>query len=736
MSVSDPFDLVSRPWLTVRPKTGEVAKLSLVDTFRSAGEVLGLVGDIPTQVFALTRLLLAVLHRAVGGPQDLAQWKALWTSGALPADEIENYLQRHRHRFDLHDPVEPFFQVTSLRTGDDKVSDLSKLIADVPNGHPFFSNRLGGPLALSSAEAARWLVYCQAFDPSGIKSGDPSDPRTKHGKGYPIGVAWSGNLGGILVEGVNLRETLLLNLVPAAVTSSVPSDDLPVWERTHPSVTEDAEGRAPIGPVALYTWQSRRIRLFREDERVTGVLIANGDRRTPQNMHLYEPRTPWRRSQAQETKLRSSVPVYMPLEHNPDRALWRGLPTMLPETRTGTDAAQRLMPTVLSWIAQLTSRKVLSHDFRLSVRAVGMSYGSQNSTVIDITDDVLSLRAVLFAQDAGPPLGTAKQAGADSETAATAVARLGEDLAVASGSRAPAGPKARAAEHAYDALDPIFRAWLARLGPKSTASHALADWHRTADRALRSLVEELLSQASPAAWVGRSNRDRKLVTSAHARKWCGDALRQSVAPRLRPRGEHLVSTEIAAIIGARVGRLQHGYLAGHSTAVAALAQLRRGVGKQPGQVPAIIKYTHAEEFVRGWHSDEPSYAEHAAHTALTLYAFHQQSQRSRMHVPGRRFGLAVRALAPEIHSDVAVKRRFVALATADSFAGLTHYLRGLVQLMRTSKVTMDYGLLARDLWHWQFPDRAARVRSYWGHDFYFPSKKTTPRIPSSEPNHR
>ncbi len=33
----------------------------------------------------------------------------------------------------------------------------------------------------------------------------------------------------------------------------------------------------PRGPARLYTWQSRRIRLFRSGGRVSGCLIANGD---------------------------------------------------------------------------------------------------------------------------------------------------------------------------------------------------------------------------------------------------------------------------------------------------------------------------------------------------------------------------------------------------------------------------------------------------------------------------
>ncbi len=542
MSASDRFSLIDRPWLLARREDGTVGEVSLVEAFRSAHQLLGLAGDVPTQVFAHTRLLLAILHRAVAGPRDLDEWRELWRAGTLPADTIETYLRAHAHRFDLMDPHEPFFQVGSLRTAEDKVSDLSKLIADVPNGHPFFTTRIGTRLVLEPAEAARWLVHCQAFDPSGIKSGDPADPRTKNGKGYPIGVGWSGHLGGVLVAGRTLRDTLLLNLIPydfPHASDSAPGDDRPPWERPQDGAAVEVEDRAPTGPVDLFTWQSRRIRLSWDTNDtgrvVTGVLIANGDRRTPQNMHPFEPHTGWRRSQAQEKKLRSTVRVYMPLEHDPERAIWRGLQSMLPEADKPAGAA-RLTAIVLEWIGRLTGSRVLDRAYPLSVRTIGMTYGSQSSTVAEIVDDALNVRAILFAQDAAALVGAVKLAVENSEAGATAIGRLAENLAVAAGSREPTGPRTRGTEYAYSTLDPLFRSWLAALGPDTDSMDCLTTWHHTAADALKALADELMSGASPAAWVGRPDRRGRLITSTHARTWCDDALRAAFPHAYQPAG--------------------------------------------------------------------------------------------------------------------------------------------------------------------------------------------------------
>src|SRR5882762_2930104 len=164
-------NLIDRTWLLARGLDGRVNELSLLEVFRDAPRLTTLVGEVPTQVFAATRLLLAVLHRAIDGPGDIGEWKALWDAPELPIERIAHYLDGQRERFDLCHPSTPFMQVADLHTEKGEVSELAKLVADIPNGRPFFSGRLERDLTLSFGEAARWLMHCQAFNPSGIKSG-------------------------------------------------------------------------------------------------------------------------------------------------------------------------------------------------------------------------------------------------------------------------------------------------------------------------------------------------------------------------------------------------------------------------------------------------------------------------------------------------------------------------------------------------------------------------------------
>lgn len=534
------FDLIDQPWIMARSLVGDVQELSLTDVIGRAHELECLVGDVPTQVFALTRLLLAILHRAVDGPRDLDQWEDLWRQPELPTASVKAYLDQHRARFDLFHPETPFFQVADLHTEKGDVSDLSKLIADVPNGRPFFSSRLSRELSLDCGEAARWVVHCHAFDPSGIKSGAVGDPRVKGGKGYPIGTGWSGYLGGVLAEGADLRETLLLNLLAESVDELYQwrGVDLPAWERPPMGpLAEPPDGadqdedtdpgdRPPTGPLDLYTWQSRRIRLTWRGDRVMGVLICNGNRITPQNRHRHEPHTGWRRSEPQEKKLRKPV-VYMPRTHEPQRAIWRGLQSLLPGAASsqGKGAALGLSPMVLRWLGEL-SEEVLGLDYPLRIRAIGMSYGSQNSVTEDVTDDTLALQALLLGRGATDLIGVALACVAAADGAARALGGLAGALAAAQGGDQD-GPRDRARELAYSGLDIKFREWLAKLGPATDPVEAQEQWHRTARTSVETLGRAEIDRAPMSALTGRKVNGR-LLTSAHAETTFYRDLRRAV----------------------------------------------------------------------------------------------------------------------------------------------------------------------------------------------------------------
>ena len=165
---------------------------------------------------------------------------------------------------------------------------------------------------------------------------------------------------------------------------------------------------------------------------------------------------------------------------------------------------------------------------------------------------------------------------------------------------------------------------------------------------------------------------------------------------------------------------------------AELAELRRGVGRQPGDLPALWGALLADmpEQLQG--SNGPSKAEWAVYTALTLFALHQQGEAGvSMNQPGRTLGGAVRQLAEKTAAgqdwtESSVLRRFNALATAEEITEISHHLRGMVQLLSAAKdggIPLDYPQLAADLYELQCTDpryaqTPANVRLRWGQDLY------------------
>ncbi|MEU3601606.1 type I-E CRISPR-associated protein Cse1/CasA [Streptomyces sp. NPDC006798] len=521
------FDLVTRPWLPVQFLDGGVGELSLREVFTRAKDLRRLVGDVPTQELALLRLLLAILHDALNGPAEREDWGELWRS-AEPFAPVPGYLDAHRDRFDLLHAETPFFQVGDLKTEKDEVSSLNRIVADVPNGDPFFAMRRPGVDRLSYAEASRWLVHAHAFDPSGIKSAMRGDSRAKAGKVYPLGVGSTGNLGGVFAEGNNLHETLLLNLIGLAegdVTTfgdgSGPPD-LPVWRRPPPGAApEDPAGRQPRGLRDLYTWQSRRVRLHAEKGEVTGVVLGYGDPLTPHVHWQTEPMTGWRRSPVQEKKQGRPL-VYMPRQHDPSRAAWRGLAALLPAAGSDStgpkDEPRAALPSgVVKWFSMLTTEGELEPHKLIRVRLVGAVYGTQQSVVDEIVDDALTLPVVLLHEE-NPEYGTtATDAVQDAENAVTALGHLAADLARAVGSD-PASSVDTARDLGFGALDGPYRRWLADLIPPADLESARRAWQRTVRTRISGLGRELLDATGPAAAEGRL-----VDTPGVGKQWINDA---------------------------------------------------------------------------------------------------------------------------------------------------------------------------------------------------------------------
>ncbi len=527
---SSAFNLVDEPWVRVRMLTGAVVSLSLREVFEGAHHLSGLAGEIPTQDVAVLRVLEAVLLGATraehprSDDENIDLWDAWWSAGKFPTDVV-NYLESYRERFCLLHDDEPFMQVAGLRTASGNASGLIKLIADVPDGHQYFTTRAGREIeALSLPEAARWLIHCHAFDPAGIKTGAVGDDRVKGGKGYSMGYpAWVGNLGVIVVNGASLFETLLLNL-PLSLTSP---DDRPVWERPALPVGVCADHLAPTGPADLFTWPSRRVRLLERNGLIVDVQISNGDRLGPQNQSGKEPMTAWRKS-ANQSK-RGGEDVYMPVLHVPERRVWQSLESLLVTAKSATQRAP-----VLDWVSRLIELECLPSDYRVRLRAVGIEYGAQASSIAGAVDDGLDARVGALTD---PVLvQCAVDAAARAGKAVVALVNLASNLEQAAGGE-PERPRTRTFEFGYSLLDGPYRCWLGELADVTTIGERLHDWSLQVRRILLDAGHSLITAAGPAAVVGHpvarmGSEEKQRVDAGLAEIWFRAALNKAlgVAP--------------------------------------------------------------------------------------------------------------------------------------------------------------------------------------------------------------
>lgn len=534
------FDLRTEPWILARIPDGTVKELSLRDVFSQAHEIRDLVGELPTQVFAITRLLLAILHRSlpeIERPVD--DWAELWNMETLPTDWIFEYLEDERwaDRFDLLHPEKPFYQVADLHTAKGETFGLDRLMADLPKRDKLFftMRRTSAPETISFAEAARWLVHVQAFDIAGIKSGAVGDSRVKEGKGHPKGPAWAGKIGGVLLEGASLKETLLLNLVLGETADRpVNRDDTPLWERpTQTAGAEKGETGAlhdPAGQVDLFTWQSRRVRLVSDVSGVSGVLLANGDDLSPENRHSMEPMTTWRGNLPQGQRL-GGTPNYWPILHSPERSFWRGLSALIPQgtrEKMTSKGALSLPLGTFHWLQTIRNHGWLSLDFPVSPHAYGLHYpDKQQSTIGGVIDDSLAIHFVLLAEEGLGLVTAVEDMVSMTEHAVRALVDLSLHLRIAGGDRIDDGSatakrqrkliEITISEHAYFVIDSEFREWLRNLSSTTVINEAKVIWATKAEKIIRQIADRLVKESGPVAWVGRD-----LIESSYVRRRPGE----------------------------------------------------------------------------------------------------------------------------------------------------------------------------------------------------------------------
>lgn len=510
------FNLLDEKWILVRKSDCTVDELSLTDALLKSHEYVELAGELPTQNVSILRLMLAVLHTVFsrhspqGEPSPLYdsddaadRWKELWNAGRLPEKPIRDYLASVHDRFWLFHPERPFYQTEAAKIGTEyTASKLNGAVSESGNKIRLFCGCTGVQKSeLSYSEAARWLLYVNNYDDTSSK------PK---GKNLPSpGAGWLGKLGLITIRGNNLFETLVYNLIllnHKRNFSEVWGPECPAWEPDVPNTAERAEIPMPDNLSELYTLQSRRLWLNRDDnEKVIGYNLLGGDFFEKMDAFI-EPMTVWSKVKGNER----AGEKFQPRRHDSSVQMWREFSYAF-ETAEGSH-----IPGVVLWtkyIKQMLpeSRKLISFSI------ASVQYGDKDFFVNDVFSDSLTFHTDLITEIGEHWRAKITEEIEKCKKSAAALRDLAKDIELAAGSSEDTVLKRavveRAREQYYYEIDLPFRNWLERIDPNweivsEQEEQALREWHETAKRIALRIGQELVESAGTAAIVGRAVKDK------------------------------------------------------------------------------------------------------------------------------------------------------------------------------------------------------------------------------------
>lgn len=256
------FNLIDEPWIPCTEPDGRVVELGLRQTLARAHELRGLQGESPLVTAALYRLLLAVLHSALRGPQSRREWSELWQAGAWDMQDLDAYLDCWHDRFYLFHSERPFYQDARVDGKNKSITCLLPEMASGNNATLFDHHTDATGDIFTSAQAIRVLLFvqtCSVAGGSGMAPKDSSD------------APWSRDIV-FLFEGKNLFESLTLNMLIYSEDEPFHNDldDCPAWEIDDPF---QPIRKVPRGYLDYLTWQNRRLLLMPENLPLGSIVL-------------------------------------------------------------------------------------------------------------------------------------------------------------------------------------------------------------------------------------------------------------------------------------------------------------------------------------------------------------------------------------------------------------------------------------------------------------------------------
>jgi len=333
------FNLVQERWISVVKQDWQRVEVSLVELFETWETVREIQAENPPTTLAIYRFLLAILHRAYQGPKNVDHWEEIQQNNGKGAIA---YLREWRDRFDLFHLEHPFMQDGAL-TEDKSVPIYA--IHTMSTSKVFSHEHEWSGYSISLPEAARMLVRLQFVDVTSLRAFYPP-----HSKGNRSAVNTPTiNAATILLQGMTLKDTLLVNLMQYDPKTDMPSAvtrvDLPAWETSYAGQPQKA---IPHGYISYLAYPWRRLRLFAEEDRFRQIAITMGNA-LPDGITIQQ----WECNVA----FREDKPVRLSLE----RQLWRDSHSFL------HSAEKNHRPRIINWLADLRAADLVESIVHLQV---------------------------------------------------------------------------------------------------------------------------------------------------------------------------------------------------------------------------------------------------------------------------------------------------------------------------------------------------------------------------------
>lgn len=466
------FNLLDEPWIVVLNQDETVSEVSMKEVILKANSIRMLAGETQTQNAAVLRLLLAVCYTVIyrydeeGEPNPiedsddaLSRWENIWEAGEFPMEAFNSYFKEHYNDFWLIGSEFPFAQSYFAKEGTRFLA--SKLIGELSesnNKTRLFQNRsLEAKQAVPFGEAVRWLLFTIGYaDVAGkpLKEKN-SDGKVKKKKDSP-GVGWLGKIGQIYVQGDNLFETLMLNLVMLNRNHEIWPEMKPQWEQ-HSIGEERKKIVPPKDPAALLTLRSRLILLNEDNNRIVGYSLLGGDYFDPEDAKI-ELYTQWKRKGNKKTEQRIIVPKLI----DPNKQIWREFGNLLGLDNKEIDT----VPGVIRWINFLLNKNLLRDDKMLNFINCSVSYNQKKSSLTDMTGDELLISAGIFKHMDSVWQETILKQIYKCEEAAKKTGIFERNVYEAIGKNSKSQLEKAAihgSEYFYELVDQPFRQWLAQI---------------------------------------------------------------------------------------------------------------------------------------------------------------------------------------------------------------------------------------------------------------------------------